>query len=118
MTEPATDGLRRGEMTSAVQREPKTVFDFRVMLWFFSWLGGLWLCSGGFVLVVFASPFVMKYVDRHPLIIPAIVLTGAICVVFALHPELTIQSRERNYQRMGHLLAMLAFMVANPKAGR
>lgn len=86
MTEPTADDLRRGEMTSAVRREPKTALNYRVIVWFFSWLGGLWLCSGGFVLVVFASPSVMKYVDSHPLIIPAFVLAGAICVAFAVAP--------------------------------
>lgn len=86
MTEPSADSLREAEMMSSVCCEPKTVTDYRVMLWFFSWLGGFWLCSGGFVLVVFASPVVMKYLDHHPLIFPAVVLAGVICFAFALAP--------------------------------
>lgn len=66
--------------------EPRLDFDGRVMLWFFSWLGGLFLCSGGFVIAVFLSPTIMKFVGDSPLIIPLMVLLGAICVVCALTP--------------------------------
>ena len=86
MIEPSADIPRDARMITSARSEPKTVMDYGVMVWFFSWLGLFWLCSGGFVLVVFASPTVMKHLDHYPLIIPIMVLAGAICFALALAP--------------------------------
>jgi len=65
---------------------PKTESDSRVTLWFFSWLAGMFLCSGGFVLTAFASPEVMRFVEQSPWVIVACVAAGFACVGFAIAP--------------------------------
>lgn len=64
----------------------KSIFDGRVLLWFFSWLGGFFLCSGGFVILVFLSPSARKFWDDNPLIFPVVCTVGVICFAFALVP--------------------------------
>jgi hypothetical protein len=65
---------------------PKTESDLRVMLWFFSWLAGMSLCSAGFVLMVFASPGVARFVEQSPWVIPACAAAGLSCFGLALAP--------------------------------
>jgi hypothetical protein len=65
---------------------PKSESDYRVMLWFFSWLFAMFLCSGMFVLVVIASPRAQAYVGDHPWLIPVLVVAAFVCVSIAAFP--------------------------------
>lgn len=65
---------------------PQTLPDPRVLVWFFSWLAVMFLFSGGFVLAVFASPAVMRFVEQAPWVIPACVAAGLACFLLAVAP--------------------------------
>jgi len=64
----------------------KTETDPRVTLWFFSWLAVMFLCSGGFALMTFASPEVMRFVEQSPWVILVCVAAGFTCVGLAIAP--------------------------------
>lgn len=65
---------------------PRAEHDGRVMIWFFSWLGGFFLCSGGFVLLIFASPRVMKLIEEQPAVFFTCIILGLACLAMALAP--------------------------------
>lgn len=65
---------------------PKSETDWRVPLKFFAWLFAMFIFSGLFVLVVYASPRAMAYVGDHPWLIPVFVGAAFFCVAMAVHP--------------------------------
>lgn len=66
--------------------EKPVIFDPRVMIWFFSWLFGLFSCTAIPVLVLSFSTQAMTYVGDYPIIIVGLVVAGFLFVCFAVAP--------------------------------
>src|SRR5262245_9851211 len=81
-----SDALSLSVMMTQQPTEPKTKTDWRVAFWFFSWLGGLFLCSTGFVLSVWAIPAVSELVEAHVWLIVVAGAGGFLCVAVATTP--------------------------------
>jgi hypothetical protein len=67
---------------------PKVQTDGRIPLRFFSCLAGMFVCSGGLVLVVVTSPKAQGYMEQHPWLILVAVAGGFLCVAAAAFPWL------------------------------
>src|SRR5262245_18603334 len=67
---------------------PRTETDWRVPLWFFSWLTAMFMCSAGLVLVLYGSPAPQRYVGEKPWVILVGVGAAALCVAAAASPWL------------------------------
>lgn len=65
---------------------PRRETDIRVLIWFFSWLFGFFVCSGGFVLLVFSVPSVSQFFENYPWIIVVCVALGFLCIGIAIAP--------------------------------
>lgn len=65
---------------------PRTEHDGRVVIWFFSWLGGFALCTAGLVIVVFTDQWAMQFIEAHPVAFLACFLLGLACMAAALSP--------------------------------
>ena len=53
---------------------------------FFAWLFAMFVCSGGFVLVVHASPAAQQYIGERPWLIPVFAGVAFLCVAAAVAP--------------------------------
>lgn len=65
---------------------PEMKTDGRVALWFFSWLVGMFLFSGGFVLLIFGNPSVMRFVEKNGWVILVSVAAALVCLIVAAAP--------------------------------
>src|SRR5262245_14556608 len=76
----------RGRAMGEQPTPPRIETDWRIPLRFFSWLFAMFLCSGGFVLVVYASPAAQQYIGDRPWLIPVFVAVAFLCVAAASAP--------------------------------
>src|SRR5262245_17727085 len=60
--------------------------DTRVAVWFFSWLAGMFVFSGGFVLQIVLSPRFMRLFENNVWILVGSMAVALVCFVVALAP--------------------------------